>query len=132
MNLRQQREFHHRKVLRDEGWDVSQRDSVAFNSGSETLEHWISKCVVGFVLKQQGYRISSEVEGPNGEADVLFYGTEDEPAVVEVETNPTEDVIESKLRRYVDGEPIRECYVLPVEDMPENIHDAREWAEAEL
>lgn len=132
MNLRTQREFRQRKTLKDAGWSVPQRDAVAFNSGSETKEHFLCKCLVAYALKRDDYRVASEVEGPTGEIDILGYGTEDPPIAVEVETNPTDDVIQDKLERYVFGQPIRDLFVLPVGEMPAELDNALAWVESHL
>jgi len=132
MNVRTQREFHHRKTLRDAGWDVPQRDSVAFNGGSETPEHFFAKAAVAYVLKQDGYRVASEVEGPTGEIDVVAYGTDDEPIAVEVETSPTDEVVQDKLERYVHGQPFRDMFLLDVDELPATFDEAVEWARGQL
>jgi len=132
MNVRTQREFHHRKTLRDAGWDVPQRDAVAFNSGSESARHFFAKCAVAHHLKQEGYRIASEVDGPTGEIDIVGYGTEDEPIVVEVETDVSDDVTRDKLERYVFGQPFRDMFLLDVDEMPTEMDEALAWIDEQL
>jgi len=135
MTKREYEEATHRRELQDCGWDVRKRDSVAFNSGSETARHAVCKMLVAHYLKQeQGYRIDSEVEhNDRGEIDIVAYGLEDEPAfAVECETSPTEDVIEDKIERYVYNTPMRDVFVLNVTEMPSDIMDAYAWVESEL
>jgi len=132
-NKRTHDEYRHRHVLRRNGWDVPKTDAVAFNSGSETPEHYFAKCVVAYVLKDQGYRIATEVEKEGvGEIDVIAYGTEDEPIAVEVETNPSDEVVKDKLSRYVQGEPYRDMFLLNVDEMPATWSEAIDWVEGEL
>lgn len=132
MNARQAQEFRQRKVLRDHGWNVPQTDYIAWNSGSETVEHFLAKAMVGHALKQDGFRVASEVEGPGGEIDVLAYGTDDEPVAVECETGLTDDVTSQKIGQYVRGTPIRDCLFVEVEDLPETIPDAYAFIRGEL
>jgi len=133
MNKRTRREWEHRDTLKKAGWKVPKRDAVAFNGGtSESAAHFFAKCAVAFVLKQDGYRVASEVEGPTGEIDVVGYGTEDEPIAVEVETNPSEEVVQDKLSRYVHGQPFRDMFLLDVDELPETFDEAVEWVREEL
>lgn len=133
MNKRTRREWEHRDALKQAGWDVPQQDMVAFNSGSETVEHFLCKAILAFQLKQQGFRVASEVEGPDGQvADLIAYGTEDPPVAVETETNLSDEVIQKKVGQYVNGQPMRDVLPIDVDQMPENIHEAREWAGGQL
>jgi len=120
-------EYNDRKNLQYHGWDVNK--ASRYNSGSETVRHSVCKTLVGhYAVQEMGGRVSFEVPHPDrGEIDVLIYGLDGAPIAVECETSPAPDVVESKLSRYVDGTPMRECYVLTVDNMPENITDAYEW-----
>lgn len=132
MNVRTHREFEHRKILKDAGWEISQRDAVAFNSGSETFEHFMAKAALAWSLKQQGYRIGSEVAKDSaGEVDVAAYGLDDPPVAVECERSMTEDVMADKLARYVDGEPFRDMLPVDVDSMPD-VEVLREWADEQI
>lgn len=131
MTKRAYDEWYPRRKLNESGWDVSKPDSVKFNSGSETCRHAVAKMIAAYYLKQEGYRISSEVRHPDrGEIDILAYSPE-RVIAVELETSPTEDVIRDKVDRYVHG-PIQDCFVLNVGQMPENILDALEWVDNQL
>ena len=134
MTKRQQREYTQRKDLQRAGWNIQKRDAVAFNGGSETLEHACLKMVVAKLLRDRGYRISSEVlHDTHGEIDVLAYAGDGQPFAVELETNPTEETVSSKLERYVfSNDVIRECFILPVEDAPDTFGEAYEWVEGKL
>jgi hypothetical protein len=124
-------DWNTRKELSRAGWDVSKQDSIKFNSGSETLAHADLKLVVSWYLKQQGYRIDTEVEMSNGEVDVLAWTAED-IIVVECETSPTQSIVSDKIARYVENEPPRECWVLTVEDAPQELHNRYKWVAEEL
>ena len=126
-------EYGGRKDLQDAGWQVSKRDAVAFNSGSETDRHLVAKTLVAKVLRDRGYRVDTEVvKAGVGEIDVVAYGLDEPPFAVEVETNPTKAVVSDKLSRYYRGEPFCECYVLDPTEMPDSLEAAREWVEANL
>ncbi|MUV59961.1 hypothetical protein [Halobacterium sp. CBA1126] len=133
MNKRTRDEYGGRKDLQDAGWRVQQQDAIAFNEGSESTQHLIAKTLVANELRDRGYRIDTEVEKEGvGEIDVVAYGKGEPPFAVEVETNPTEDVVSDKLHRYYEGEPYCECYVLDVDELPDSITAAQEWVEAQL
>lgn len=129
MSKRTKDEFRQRKEIQAAGWEINQTDKVAFNSGSETARHMVCKTLVAHYLKhERGYRVDSEVEHPErGEVDIVGYGSSGQPIAVECETAPTQAVIEDKLDRYVGGTVFRECFVLDVNEMPENIMDAYTW-----
>jgi len=124
-------DWNTRKELSREGWEVAKQDSIKFNSGSETLAHADLKLVVSWYLKQQGYRIDTEVEMSNGEVDVLAWTAED-IIVVECESSPTQSVVSDKIARYVENEPPRECWVLNVNDAPQELHNRYKWVAEEL
>jgi len=133
MNKRQRQEFDDRKRLQDAGWKVRQRDAVAFNSGSENPTHYLCKALVAQVLKARGFRIDTEVAKESaGEIDVVAYGKDDAPTVIEVETDPTEAVIQDKLTRYYEDEPFREVFVIDPTEMPESLFEARNWVSEQL
>lgn len=128
MNKRTHREYDHRTTLRDAGWDVPLQDMVAFNSGSETLDHYRAKALAAWVLKQEGCRVASEVEKDGvGEIDVIGYGIDDPPIAVECETDISDDVVRDKLERYVWGEPFRDLFVVAVDELPADRDAALEY-----
>lgn len=131
---RQRDEYTSRRAIQDAGWRIGQEDKVAFNSGSETVRHATCKLLVGHYLKhEKGYRIDSEVEHEDrGEIDIAAYALEGAPIAVECETSPTEEVIKDKLERYVYGTIFRECHVVNVTEMPDNIMEAYEWVSNQL
>jgi len=126
-------EFDSRKELQSYGWDVQQRDAVAFNSGSETLKHAVAKLLVARVCKSADYRVDTEVEMEHGEVDVLAYGHPRRAnIVVEVETNPQDNVIADKIERYIEGEPVRECFVIDPAEMPTDMLAAEDWIRRQI
>lgn len=132
MNARARQEFEHRKTLQNAGWDVPQSDGVRFNSGSETLEHFLAKATIAWVLKQDGYRVASEVTKDGaGEIDLIAYGTDDPPVVVEAETNWQDGVLADKVSRYVKGEPYRDILPVEVTEMPD-VSELQQWADAQV
>ena len=130
---RERDEYTDRNNLRKAGWKVEKTDSLKFNDGSETIEHQAVKLAACHVLREKGYRIDTEVEGPTGEIDVLAYGREGKPFAVECETGLTSDVKSDKLDRYVfSNDVIRDCFFLEVTDAPDEIGALTEWVRGEL
>lgn len=117
------------------GWDCSKVDSVRFNSGSETAKHIHAKTAAARVLRLNGYRVSSEcTHAERGEIDIVALPKADDqkPFAVELETSPTPGVIDDKLRRYHDGTPFVECYVINVSSLPLNILEMEQQIADEL
>lgn len=129
---RRYQEYADRTELSKCGWNVTK--ASRYNSGSETLAHAVCKVLVGHYLTHiKGRNVCFEAtHGERGEIDVLAWGNEDTPIAVECETSPTDDVINDKIDRYVKGTPIRECFVLNPNEMPENYFKAFEWIENQL
>lgn len=132
-NKRSHNEFAARREIQDNGWRLEQTDKIEFNSGSETTKHVVAKALVGKVLKEKGYRIDSEVSKDEcGEIDVVAYGYDNDKFGVELETSPTEEVIQDKLDRYCYGQIWREIFVLNLNEMPMDMLKAKEWVEDQL
>lgn len=131
---RQWDEYSHRRELQSAGWKVDRTDKIEFNSGSETVRHACCKTLVAMYLKKEkGLRVDSEVmHSERGEIDIIGYSGEGAAIAVECETSPTDDVVSDKLSRYVENTPFRECWVINVTEMPENIMDAYEWVGGQL
>jgi len=119
------------KELKEHGWVVDQTDSIKFNSGSETLAHLHAKTVAAKVLKDQGYRVDTEVVMPAGEVDVLGYSEQD-IIVVECESKPNSNTFSSKLNRYIHGQPPRDMFWIDVNHVPGNIGEAYDHITDEL
>jgi len=121
--------------LSKHGWNAEKADSVKFNSGSETSKHIHSKTCAAFVLRLNGYRVSTEVvHSERGEIDVVALPKRDDqkPFAVELETSPTDEVVQDKLDRYYSGTPFTECYVINVSELSTDIHEMREQIATEL
>lgn len=134
MTKRTRLEYDGRVALQNAGWDITKTDSVAFNDGSETNRHFVAKAQVAFYLKANGWRIDSEVEHKErGDvADIVAYGREDPPFVVEVESGITDDVREKKLQQFYRGEPFCEVFLLEVHDLPEDRAQQLTWIHQQL
>ena len=80
-------------------------------------------------LRQKGLRVTTEAEhGDRGQVDVLCHGPPDgAPYAVELETSPTEKVVTEKFKKYIENSPLREMYLINVNDCPENILEAYQW-----
>jgi len=121
MNKRQHTYRRWLNELQNEGWDVQKQDAVRFNSGSETARHQHAKLATCRVLKNNEYRVDTEVPKENvGIADVAALPTQDDqrPFLVELEHSPTTDTVESKLERYWRDEPWVECWVINLNRAP--------------
>jgi hypothetical protein len=129
---RRYQEYADRTELEKCGWNVTKASK--YNSGSETLQHSMCKNLVGHYLTHiKGRNVCFEAtHAERGEIDVLAWGGDDAPIAVECETSPVEDVVKDKIERYVHGTPIRECFVLNVNNMPTDIHEAYAWIESQL
>jgi len=133
-NKRTSLEYQGRNELRHSGWQVTQQDNVAFNSGYESNQHWIAKAQVGYYLKRNGWRVDSEVEhNERGDvADIVSYGRDDPPFVVETETEITDEVREKKLKQFYRGEPFSEVFILEVNDLPAEREKQLDWIDRQL
>jgi len=123
------------RQLQNAAVDVSKQNSIQFNSGSETVRHLLVKACAGYVAHQNGYRVNSEVEiEDKGVVDILLWGHESRSTtVVEIETSPTEETIESKLDRYYRAcEPIQEIYILNPNNAPMDRADMTKWVANEI
>lgn len=138
MTKRQYDEYSQRRELEAAGWRVQQRDSIAFNSGAESQNHYQTKAAAAWVLHQNNYRVDSEVEITDnqqtiGEVDLLGYGRGDgDIIVVECEQNPTQEIIKDKLEKYYHNQPPREVFVLSVEDCPSDFSESITWVQDEI
>lgn len=135
MTKRQHDRYERLRELQSAGWQVTKGNAIRPNSGSETQSHWQAKAAVAYVLEDRGLGYSSEVTNDETGAtiDILWHGPADgSPVAIEVETKPTRDVISEKIEKYVTGEPVRDVFILAVEDCPDNFTEAVEWAEEEL
>jgi len=105
--------------LQHHGWDVDFEDSIKANTGSEGKKHLTAKSLTFRYLKQEGYRVKTEVEGETGIVDILAIPptTEEHPIAIELENNLTDEVRDDKLRRYTEKTPIRDVLFVEVEDL---------------
>jgi len=112
--------------LQHHGWDVDFADSIKSNEGSESLSHVVAKTVAFHYLKNQGYRVKSEVVHTDGRGVVdliaIAQTTEEHPIAIELENNLTEEVRDDKLQSYAYKSPIRDVLFVRVEDLPTDIH----------
>jgi len=120
MTSKRQSEIYRQKNrLNHQGWNIEDTtNAVRFNGGSETLHHVTSKCVAAKVAIDAGYRVQSEVECPNGEADILAFGLEDRyPIVIELERDFDIEVQQKKLEQYNVGD-VAEVWVIDLDEAP--------------
>lgn len=122
-NKRQHQKYEQQRELRNAGYLIHDDFGIRPNSGSESLPHWLAKCIAGRVLIDAGYRVDSEVEREKqgtvvGEVDLLSFGmTDRRPLVVETERDIDRDVIRDKLDRY-NSPVVQDVFVLDVDDLP--------------
>lgn len=121
------------RELKDHGVEVTKTNSIEFNAGSEISAHVVAKALVGHLGVSNGYRVASETQCVNGEIDVCLWGHPDRLSyAVELEHSPTDDVVESKLQRYVHETPLDDMILLNLNDMPQRRLDALEWISKQI
>jgi len=136
MKKHQKVELEQRKQLQSDGWDVNLEQSIKSNDGfvHETEQHLIAKIFAAKHLSSLGYRINSEVvhEDGHAEIDILAYGHAQRLTyAVEIETNPDDDVLESKRKKYLT-ENIDDMLTVDCRGMPMNMIDAQRYIQDEL
>jgi len=123
MNAKQISEY---RRLKDAGFDVNSTPTFAFNSGSESIEHALSKLVVAHLVQNHGWHADCEVSCTNGEIDVLAYSPDRLNYALEIETNPSEQTVQDKLHRYVyENDVIDDVVIIDISDVP----DTFSWLE---
>ena len=121
------------RELKDSDVDVSDEHVLAPHSGEETSVHYHAKACVAHIAKENGYVANCEC-GVNGkyDIDVLIWGHPERLSyAVEIEHNPTQEVKESKLNRYVTHTAVDELCLINANELPMNVlemHDAIEAA----
>jgi len=119
--------------LRKNDIEVQEASQIRFNSGSESLKHKIAKTIVSHIGQEKGYHVGSEVTiAGSGEADIVLWGhPERQTYVVEVETSPTQDTMNSKKNRYIRP-GIDDMLTVNVTEMPPDYFDAQAYVREEL
>jgi len=109
------------RELQRAGWAVQKTNQIRLNGGSESKDHVAAKALVAHIGHNAGYRVSSEVvHAERGEIDILLHGHADRITLaVECESNPTDDVIDDKVRRYVKGTPIDDIAIINLDVLPD-------------
>lgn len=121
------------RQLKNSGVSVQKRNQVRFNAGSETSKHVVGKALAAKVCLDMGYRVSSEVEVPNGEIDIVAYGHPERLSyAIEIEHSINKETKDSKLQRYVYETAIDDMILIEANDIPENILDALGFIKEEL
>ncbi|MFB1066481.1 hypothetical protein [Natrinema sp. H-ect4] len=127
MTKRQQNSYQDRMELTRNGWQLhSKTDHIAFNGGSETVDHLVGKAVAAKALREIGYRVASEVAKDNvGEIDLVGYGHDSREMIgIEIETDLRREIILDKYERYCVNEPVTEIFAFDPEDLPDDLEDA--------
>jgi hypothetical protein len=125
---RTQDRYQETRRLQNAGIDVDTSDVLRFNSGSETYNHFRLKACVAFLGQLNGFFVEGEAITDSGEIDVLLYHPERRNIAVEIETSPTEEVKQDKLRRYVRmQEGVDEMFLLNATDAPKDSMDTLQW-----
>lgn len=135
MTKRQQDSYEDRMELKRNGWKVhSKTDYIAFNGGSETVDHLVGKAVAAKALREVGYRVASEVSKDDvGEIDLVGYGHDSRRMIaIEIETDLSRKVILDKYERYSVGEPITDIFAFDPADLPDDLEQAVEHVRGEI
>ena len=122
------------RALKDSGASVQKHNQIRFNSGSETAIHVVAKALVGQVGIQHGYRVSSEVDVPEGEIDTLLWGHPKRLTyAVELEHSPTDETKKDKLNRYVRRvDAIDDMVLINLNKLPMDVLEMREQIKGEI
>lgn len=122
------------RSLKDSGADIQKANQIRFNSGSETSVHVVAKSLVGQIALQHGYRVSSEVEVPEGEIDVCMWGHPKRLTyAVELEHSPTLERKQDKLNRYVRKvDAIDDMVLINLNDLSMDILKMRDEIKREI
>jgi len=131
MTKRERDMYDVRKELERNGWSFDK--STRYNSGSETVAHATCKNLAGHYLEHEhAYQVSFEVaHKERGEVDVVGI-RENDIIAIECETSPTEEVVDDKLSRYVEGTPIRDMFLLNVNEMPHEWMMGYRWIDGQI
>jgi len=129
-----QPEIKEYRKLKRAGWDVDKTPQVHLNSGSETPAHAHAKLAVAMVGIDNGYRCSTETgHEDHGEIDALLYAPDRINWAVELETDPTPEIVADKQRRYVESNTvIDDIQVISVGELPANLLDMHDRVVTEL
>jgi len=121
------------RALKQAGWIVSGMSSeVCFNGGSESLRHFVGKSVAGYVCRETGYTVLSEVTVDDAVCDILAFGHQSRnPIVVEIETDKTEAVESAKLDSFAVG-PVRDVFVIESKNLPPEMDEMRRYIKGVL
>jgi len=130
MTKPQYREY---RRLKNDGWDVSTPGSIKPNPGSETVDHFVTKGIVAYAGLNNNYSVDTEVSGPSGRIDVLYYDSTRLNWAIEVETCAYEDILNEKQRKYVgESHYIDEMQVIELEALPDDIEGIYEAVRRQL
>lgn len=122
------------REIKRAGWSVEKTPQIAMNDGSETPAHLHAKTAVAYVARDYGYQVSTEVaHEEHGEIDVLAYHPKRINWALEVETEPTDEIIADKRARYVDStEVVDDIQVVAVDELPANLLDMHDRIKTKL
>lgn len=139
MNLREYR-AKEQSQLKQSGVDVSFESYVKPNSGSETIQHYITKSICAYIMEQNGWIVNSEVEieqepnDPNPkECDLVCWGNMGRNSwIIEIERNAKQEVLDQKLDVYVKQTNVSDMTVIHPGEIPDNLQDALGAIEQQL
>jgi len=121
------------RTLIDSGVEVVDDHVIRNHSGDETEIHFHAKCAIAQIGKQNGYIANCECSVPEGDIDCLLYGNPERLSyAVEIEHSPTEEIKQSKLKRYVKQTAVDELCLINANVLPMNVIEMREHIENEL
>lgn len=130
MNNPERKEY---RKLKTAGFDVNTRPTFTFNAGSHSIKHAFGKLVTAHVGLEEDWRADCEVEGPQGEIDVLWYSPDKLNLALELETNVEEDNVNEKLEKYVySNDVVDDMHIIEVNDLPAHVFDMKDRIRTEL
>jgi hypothetical protein len=112
-----------RIALKENGFVLDERhkNCIFPSTGSESVKHWIIKCLVFKILRDRGRQVGTEVEIKNAIVDVL-----DTTSIIayEIETALTRQRILEKLRNFVS---VRDVFFIDTREVPDDIFEAEKY-----
>ena len=120
--------YKSRQMLQENGFVLSERSKncVFTNGGSESLRHWIIKCIIFKILRNHGREVGTEVEVDNGVVDVLDV---DNLIAYEIETDLTKEKIIDKIKNL---NSVRDVFFIDTREVPNDFFEAEKYLKEKI
>jgi len=119
--------------LKRAGFDVNSTPTFAFNDGSETPKHAVSKLFTAMCVQSSHWDTDIEVSCERGGVDVIAYAEDRLNYAIELENNPKPQVRETKLAKYVySNNVIDDLILVDITDAPTEMNQLMEFLRGQL